>query len=145
MLGTSWTSLEHATTIMEKTTDLTVVQKRIIDILYKEGKPQKVIAERASCSQSAVSKYIHRKLTRREKCGRKRYKSNRDDRSLGKIVRNRRFKHLWKLHKDWTEAGVSASRATTHRRLQKMGYSCHIPRTKPPLNQKQCKKASHLG
>ena len=66
---------------------MTVVQKTIIDTLHKEGKPQKVIAERAGCSQSAVSKYIHRKLTGRKKCGRKRCTSNTEDHSLGKIVR----------------------------------------------------------
>ncbi len=31
-------------TIMEKTADLTVVQKTIIDTLHKEGKPQTFIA-----------------------------------------------------------------------------------------------------
>ena len=67
---------------MGKTADLTVVQKTLIDTLHEEGKPQKVIAERAGCSQSAVSKHIHGKLTGREKCGRKRCPSNRDDRSL---------------------------------------------------------------
>ncbi len=34
-------------TIMEKTADMTVVQKTIIDILYKEGKPQTFIAKEA--------------------------------------------------------------------------------------------------
>ena len=40
---------------MGKTSDLTVVQKTIIDTLHKERKTQKVIAERAGCSQSTVS------------------------------------------------------------------------------------------
>ncbi len=65
-MGTSGASLEHATTIMGKTTDLTVVQKTIIDTLYKEGKPQMDIAERGGGSQSTVSKYIHRKLAGRK-------------------------------------------------------------------------------
>lgn len=125
---------------MGKTADLTVVQKTLIDTLHKEGKPQKVIAERAGCSQSAVSKHIHGKLTGREKCGRKRCTSNRDDRSLEKIVKQSRFKNLGELHKEWTEAGVSASRATTHRRVQEMGYKCCIPSVKPLLNQRQCQK-----
>ncbi len=30
------------------------------------------------------------------------------------------------LHKEWTEAGVKASRATTHRRVKEFGYSCRI-------------------
>ncbi len=39
-------------TIMEKTADLTVVQKTIIDTLHKEGKTQTFIAKEAGCSQS---------------------------------------------------------------------------------------------
>ncbi len=45
-------------TIMEKTADLTVIQKTIIDTLHKEGKPQTFIAKEAGCSQSAVSKHV---------------------------------------------------------------------------------------
>ncbi len=41
-----------------KTADLTVVQKTIIDILHKEGKPQTFIAKEAGCSQSAVSSML---------------------------------------------------------------------------------------
>ena len=36
--------------------------------------------------------------------------SSRDDHSLERIVRKRPFKSVGELHKDWTEAGVSASR-----------------------------------
>ncbi len=28
------------------------------------------------------------------------------------------------IHKEWTEAGVKALRATTHRRVKEFGYSC---------------------
>lgn len=127
-------------TIMGKTADLTVVQKTIIDTLHKEGKPQKVIAKEVGCSQSAVSKHFNRKLSGREKCGRKRCISNRDDRSLERIVRKRPFKCVWELHKEWTEAGVTASRATTHRRILDMGFTCRIPLVKPLLNNKQRQK-----
>ncbi len=65
-------------TIMGKTADLTVVQKTIIDTLHKEGKPQKCIAKEAGCSQSAVSKHVNRKLSGRNKCGRKRCTTNRE-------------------------------------------------------------------
>ncbi len=34
-----------------------------------------------------------------------------------RIVKQNRFKNLGELHKEWTEAGVKASRATTHRRV----------------------------
>ncbi len=112
-------------TIMGKTADLTVVQKTIIDTLHKEGKPQTFIAKEAGCSQSAVSKHVNRKLSGRKKCGRKRCTTNRENRSLMRIVKQNRFKNLGELHKEWTEAGVKASRATTHRRV------------KPLLNQRQ--------
>ncbi len=41
-----------------------------------------------------------------------------------KIVKQNRFKNLGELLKEWTEAGVKASRATTHRRVKEFGYSC---------------------
>ncbi len=42
-----------------------------------------------------------------------------------RIVKQNRFKNLGELHKEWTEAGVKASRATTHRRVNEFGFSCH--------------------
>ncbi len=95
-------------TIMGKTADLTVVQNTIIDTLHKEGKPQTFIAK------EAVSKHVNRKLSGRKKCGRKRCATNRENRSLMRIVKQNQFKNLGELHKEWTEAGVKASRATTH-------------------------------
>ncbi len=111
-------------TITGKTADLTVVQKTVIDTLHKEGKPQTFIAKEAGCSQSAVSKHVDRKLSERKKCGRKICTTNRENRSLMRIVKQNRFKNLGELHKEWTEAGVKASRATTHRRVKEFGYSC---------------------
>ncbi|KAL0157391.1 hypothetical protein M9458_048637, partial [Cirrhinus mrigala] len=46
------------------------------------------------------------------------------------------FKNVEEIHKD-------ASRATTHRRMQDMGFSCCIPCVKPPLNNRQRQK--HLA
>ncbi len=112
-------------TITGKTADLTVVQKTIIDTLHKEGKPQTFIAKEAGCSQSAVSKHVNRKLSGRKKCGRKRCTTNQENRTLMRIVKQNRFKSLGELHKELTEAGVKASRATTHRRVKEFGYSCH--------------------
>ncbi len=110
-------------TIMGKTADLTVVHKTIIDTLHKEGKPQTFIAKGSGCSQSAVSKHVNRKLSGRKKCGRKRCTTNWENRSLMRIVKNR-FKNLGELGKEWTEAGVKASRVTTHRRVKEFDYSC---------------------
>ncbi len=111
-------------TIMGKTADMTVVQKTIIDTLHKEGNPQTCIAKEAGCSQSAVSKHVNRKLSGRKKCGRKRCRTNRENRGLMRIVKQNRYKNLGELHKEWTEAGVKVSRATTHRRVKEFGYSC---------------------
>ncbi len=63
-------------------------------------------------------------LSGRKKCGRKRCTTNRENRSLTRIVKQNPFKNLDELHKEWTEAGVKASRATTHRRVKEFGYSC---------------------
>ncbi len=113
-------SLGH--TIMGKTADLTVVQKTIIDTLHKEGKPQTFIAKEAGCSQSAVS---NRKLRGRKKWGRKRCTTKqREPQPWMRIVKKNQFKNLDELHKEWTEAGVKASRATTHRRAKEFVYSC---------------------
>ncbi len=111
-------------TIMGKTADLTVVQMTIIVTLHKEGKPQTCIAKEAGCPQSAVSKHVNRKLSGRKKCGRKRCTTNRENRSLMRIVKQNRFKNLGELHKEWTETGVKVSRATTHRRVKEFDYSC---------------------
>ncbi len=109
---------------MGKTVDLTVVQKTIVDTLQKEGKAQTFIAKEADCSQSAVSKHVNRKLSGRKKCGIKRCTTNRENCSLMRIVKQNRFKNLGELHKEWTEAWVKTSRATTHRRVKEFGYSC---------------------
>ncbi len=96
-------------TIMGKTADLTVVQKTIINQLHKEGKPQTLIAKEAGCPQSAVSKHVNRWVTSWVEG--KRCTTNRENRSLMRIVKQNRFKNLGELHKEWTEAGVKASRA----------------------------------
>ncbi len=48
--------------------------------------------------------------------------SNMDDRKIENTVKQSRSKHLGGLHKEWTEAGVSAPRVTTLRHLQETGY-----------------------
>ncbi len=124
-------------TIMGKTADLTVVQKTTIDTLHKEGKTQKVIAKEAGCSQSSVSKHINRGAKGRKRCGRKKCTSNRDNRTLERIVKQNPFKNVGEIHKEWTAAGP---RTTMHRRMQDMGFSCRIPCVKPLLNNRQRQK-----
>ncbi|KAL0194659.1 hypothetical protein M9458_008231, partial [Cirrhinus mrigala] len=110
-------------TIMGKTADLTVVQRTTIDTLHKEGKTQK----------SSVPKHINRKAKGRKRYGRKKCTSNRDNRTLERIVKQKPFKNVGEIHKD-------ASRTTTHRRMQDMGFSCRIPCVKPLLNNRRRQK-----
>ncbi len=105
-------------TIMGKTADLTVVQKTIVD---NEGTPQTFIAKKLAGHRMLYPSM----LSRRKKYGRKICTTNRENRSLMRIVKQNRFKNLGELHKEWTEAGVKTSRATTHRRVKEFGYSCH--------------------
>ncbi len=81
---------------------------------------------------------LNAKLTGRKNLGRKRCTSNRDDRKLENTVKQSWFKHLGELHKEWTEAGVSASRVTTLRHLQEKGYQA----TSEP---ETTSEASYLG
>ncbi len=64
--------------------------------------------------------------------------SNRDDRKLEYTVKKSWFKHLGELHKEWTGAGVSASRVNMLRCLQEKGYQA----TSEP---ETTSEASYLG
>ncbi len=60
-----------------------------------------------------------------------------DNRTLERIVKQNPFKNVGEIHKEWTAAGVSASRTTMK---QDMGFSCRIPCVKPLLNNRQRQK-----
>ena len=124
---------------MGKASDLTMVQKTIIETLHKEGKKQKAIASRADCSQSSVSKFLHGKAVGRKKCGQKLATTEGANCSLERIVRSNRFNNLVEITRDCQDHGVTISRATIHCWLQ-MGYCSHIPVTKPFLNSWQKQK-----
>ncbi len=128
---------------MGKTADLTVVQKTTIDTLHKEGKTQKVIAKEAGCSQSSVSKHINKEG--RKRCGRKKCTSNRDNRTLEKIVIQNPFKNVEEIHKEWTAAGVSASRTTTAQTYARHGFQLLHSLCQATLEQQTASEASHLG
>ncbi len=122
-------------TIMGKTADLTVVQKTIIDTLHKEGKPQTFIAKEAGCSQSAVSKHVNRSWVEGKSVEEKDAQPTERTAALWGLS-SKIDSRIWgELHKEWTKAGVKASRATTHRRVKEFGYS--IPLVKPLLNHRQ--------
>lgn len=46
------------------------------------------------------------------------------------------------IYKERTAAGVSVLRASTHRHMQDMDFSCHIPCVKPLLNRHRHKYLS---
>ncbi len=105
--------------------------------------PQRVSHRRLLLKGVAVYRVLYQsilnaKLTGRKNLGRKRCTSNRDDRKLENTVKQSWFKHLGELHKEWTEAGVSASRVTTLRHLQEKGYQA----TSEP---ETTSEASYLG
>ncbi len=126
------------TTIMEKTADLAMIQTTNIDALHKEGKSQRVLLKGVAVYRVLYQSILNAKLTGKKNLGRKRCTSNRDDRKLENTVKQSWFKHLRELHKEWTEAGVSASRVTTLRRLQEKGYQAtYEPET--------TSEASYLG
>lgn len=127
---------------MGRKSDLTVVQKTVIETLHLEGKSQRVIATRAGCSQSAVCRHLSKQSKGREKCGRKRCTSKRDDRKLNIIIKQNRFKNVPELQKQWARSGAkeTVSRTTTFRRVKELGYKSCIPCVKPLLNKKQCAK-----
>ncbi len=54
-----------------------------------------------------------------------------------RTVKQNRFKNLGELHKEWTEAGVKASRATTQTCQGILATVCRIPLVKPLLNHRQ--------
>ncbi len=130
-------------TIMGKTADLTVVQKTTIDTLHKEGKTQKVIAKEAGCSQSSVSKHINREAKGRKRCGRKKCTSNRDNRTLERIVKQNPFKNVGEIHKEWTAAGVFKNHyAQTYARH---GFQLSHSLCQATLEQQTASEASRLG
>ncbi len=110
-------------TIMGKTPDLTVVQKTIIDTLHKEGKPQTFIAKEA-VHRVLYPSMLTESWVEGKSVEEKDAQPTERNRSLMRIVKQNQFKNLGKLHKEWTEAGVKASRVTTHRRVEEFGYSC---------------------
>ncbi|KAI2644876.1 Transposable element Tc1 transposase [Labeo rohita] len=126
-------------TIMGKTADLTVSKRRPLTpctrrARHKRSLQKRLAVHRALCPSTLIER-------RRE--GKDVVEKN--VQAIGIIapwreLKQNPFKNVGEIHKEWTAAGVSASRTTTHRRLQDMGFSCHIPCVKPLLNNRQRQK-----
>ncbi len=104
-------------TIMGKPADLTVFQKNRAftrRLSHKHSLPKKLAVHRVLYPSMLTESWVEWK----------RCTTNRENRSLMRIVKQNRFRNLGELHKEWTEAGVKASRATTHGRVKEFVYSC---------------------
>ncbi len=126
------------TTIIGNTADLAMVQKTIIDTLHKKGKSQRVITERGGCSRSAVSKHIKCKVDWKEEIGYENVHKQQEWPQAWEYCQAKLIQTLGRDHKEWTEAGVSASRVTTLRHLQEKGYQATSETETSP-------EASYLG
>ncbi len=123
---------------MGNTADLAMVQKTIIDTLHKEGKSQRVLLKVVAVQGVLYQSILNTTLTGKKNLARKMCTSNRDERKLQNTVKQSQLKHLGELHKDWTEAGINASRVTTLRHLQEKGY-------KATSETETSSEASYLG
>ncbi len=96
-------------TIMGKTADLTVVQKTIIDTLHKEDKPQTFIAK------EAVHRVLYPSMLTeswvKEKVWKKKMHNQPRELQPYEDCQAKPIQEFGELHKEWTEAGVKASRA----------------------------------
>ncbi len=110
-------------TIMRKTVDLTVVQKTIIDTVHKEGKPQHELPKKLAVHRVLYSSMLAESLVEGKSVEEKMHNQLRELQPYEDCQANR-FKNLSELHMEWTEAGVKASRATTHRRVKEFVNSC---------------------
>ncbi len=126
------------TTIMGKTADWQWSRRRTLTPSTKRVSHRRSLLKGVAVYRVLYQSILNAKLTGRKNLGRKRCTSNRDDRKLENTVKQSWFKHLGELHKEWTEAGVSASRVTTLRRLQEKGYQA----TSEP---ETTSEASYLG
>ncbi len=71
--------------------------------------------------------------------------SNRENRTLERIVKQNPFKNVGEIHKEWTAAGVSASRTTTHKTYAKHGFQLSHSLCQATLEQQTASEASRLG
>ncbi len=88
-------------------------------ICHKHSLPKKLAVHRMLYPSMLTEGWVEGKSVQGKRCT-----TNRENRSLMRIIKQNRFKNLGELYKEWTEAGVKASRATTHRRVREFGYSC---------------------
>ncbi len=125
---------------MGKTADLTVVQKTTIDTLHKEGKTQRSLQKRLAVHRALCPKHINREAKGRKDMVEKKCTSNRDNRTLERSVKQNPFKNVGEIHKEWTAAGVSASRTTMQQTYARHGFQLSHSLCQAILNNRQRQK-----
>jgi len=122
-------------TIMGKIADRTFVQKTVIDTLHNEVKPQKVITEASVHRVLYPSLWLESWVEGKGVVEKDAQAITITGRSLVRIVKQILFKNLTEIRIQGLDvAGVSGSRAATHRHIQDMGSNWCIPCVKPLLN-----------
>ncbi|KAL0163096.1 hypothetical protein M9458_042492 [Cirrhinus mrigala] len=96
---------------------------------------QSLAVHRALCPSTLIERRREGKDVVEKKCT-----SSWDNCTLERTVKQNPFKNVGEIHKEWTAAAVCASRTTTHRLMQDVGFSCRIPCVKPLLNNRQRQK-----
>lgn len=108
---------------MGKTADLTAVQRTIIDTLHQEGKTQKDISQRASCSQSAVSKQATSELKTTEEASDLGYGKEAPDscRVVQSPLFRRKQVFIWKSRRQRLEKGWRGAKSKL------LEIQCEVP------------------
>ncbi len=95
---------------MGKTTDLAEWSRRqSLSPSTKRVNHRRSLLKGVAVHRVLYQSLLNAKLTRTKKLDKKRCTSKGDDHKLENTVKQSQFEHLGKLHKQWTEAGVSAS------------------------------------
>ena len=106
----------------------------------KWGKSRRILHQELAVTKAlSPNSCMERLLGGRNVAG-KLVTTERDDRSLERIVRSNHFNNLVEITRECQDHGVTVSRATIHRWLQEMSYRSRIPVTKPLLNSRQKQK-----
>ncbi len=131
-------------TIMGKTADLTVVQRRPLTPCTRRARHKRSLQKRLA---------VHRALSPSTLIEGRREGKDVVEKSVQAIGitapwRDCETKPIQKcggeIHKEWTAAGVSASRTTTHRRMQDMGFQLSHSLCQATLEQQTASEASRL-
>ncbi|KAI2656570.1 30S ribosomal protein S16 [Labeo rohita] len=128
-------------TIMGKTADLTVDQKMTIDTLHKEGKTQKRLAvHRALCPSTLIEWRREGKDVVEKKCT-----SNRDNRTLERIVKQNPFKNVGgdSQRVDWSWSQCFKNHYT--QTCARHGFQLSHSLCQATLEQQTASEASCLG